>query len=54
MEVVSFTLHLKVKYPSKRPVEELVGSQSMARHCMVATIKHQTGGEYSASAVKDL
>ena len=28
---VSSTLHLKVKYPSRDQVEELVGSQSMAR-----------------------
>ena len=31
VEVVSSTLHLKVKYPSKGWVEKLVGSQSMAR-----------------------
>ena len=28
---VSSTLHLKVKYPSRDQIEELVGSQSMAR-----------------------
>ena len=28
---VSSTLHLKVKYPSGNQIEELVGSQSMAR-----------------------
>ena len=54
MEVVSSTLHLKVKYPSRRWVEELMESQSMAKQCMVATIRHQTEGESSASAVKDL
>ena len=31
LSVVSLTLHLKVKYPSGDRVEELVGSQSMAR-----------------------
>ena len=31
VEVVSSTLHLKVKYPSKGWVKRLVGSQSMAR-----------------------
>ena len=31
MGVVSSTLHLKVKYPSGDQVEELVGSQSVAR-----------------------
>jgi len=54
MGVVPFTLHLKVKYPSRGQVEELVGSQSTARQCMVAAIKHQTGGESSASATRDL
>ena len=54
MGVVPFTLHLKVKYPSRGRVEELMGSQSMARQCMVATIRHQTGEESSASVMKDL
>ena len=40
MGAVPFTLHLKVKYPSRGRVEELVGSQSMARQCMVAAIRH--------------
>ena len=40
MGVVSSTLHLKVKYSSRDQVEELVGSQSMARQCFVATIRH--------------
>jgi len=44
------TLHLKVKYMSEDRVEELVGSQSMAKQCTVAAIRHQTGGESSASA----
>ena len=47
-------MHLKVKYPSGDRVEELVGSQSMARQCMVATIRHQIGGETSASVGRDL
>ena len=38
---VSSTLHLKVKYPSKDQVEELVGSQFVARQCLVAAIMHQ-------------
>ena len=50
MGVVSSTLHLKVKYSSGDWVEELVGSQSMARQCIVAAIRHQTGGESLASA----
>ena len=38
IEAVSSTLHLKVKYPSGDQVEELVGSQSIARQCLVAAI----------------
>jgi len=37
---VSSTLHQKVKYPSKDQIKELVGSQSMARQCLVAAILH--------------
>ena len=37
---VSSTLHLKVKYPSGDQIEELVGSQSMARQCLVVAIMH--------------
>ena len=50
MGVVSSTLHLKVKYPLGDWVEELVGSQSMARQCLVATIRHRARGESSVSA----
>ena len=35
---ISSALHLKVKYPSGNQIEELVGSQSMARQCLVAAI----------------
>ena len=38
---VSSTLHLKVKYPSRDRIEELVGSQSTARQCLMATIMHK-------------
>ena len=31
MGVIPSTLHLKVKYPSRGRVKELVGNQSMAR-----------------------
>ena len=54
MGVVSSTLHLKVKYPSRDQVEELVGSQSMARQCLVAVIRHQIRGESSAFAEQGL
>ena len=52
--VVSFTLHLKVKYQSGDQVEELVGSQSMARQCLVATVRNHTEGEFLASVGRDL
>ena len=51
---VSFTLHLKVKYLSGDQVEKLIGSQSMTRQCLVAAIRHQTGGESSAPTKRDL
>ena len=54
MEAISSTLHLKVKYPSGGRVEELVGSQSIARQCMVVVIRHQIGGESLAFAARDL
>ena len=46
---VSSTLHLKVKYSSGDRIEELLGSQSMARQCLVATIMHQPAAESSVS-----
>ena len=51
---VSSTLHLKVKYPSRDRIEELVGSQSMARQCLVTAIMHQPRVESSASAERSL
>ena len=39
--VVSSTLHLKVKYPSEGLVKEILGSQSVAKQCMVAAILHK-------------
>ena len=42
MGVVSSTLHMKVKYPTKGRVGELVRSQTMARQCMVVAIRHQS------------
>ena len=47
---VSSTLHLKVKYPSGDRIEELMGSQSMARQCLVAAIMHYPAAESSTSA----
>ena len=37
----SFTLHQKVKYPLEGPVKEILGSQSVARQCMVVAILHK-------------
>ena len=41
LRAISFTLHLKVKYLFGDQIEELVGSQSVARQCLVAAIMHQ-------------
>ncbi|XP_075633702.1 uncharacterized protein LOC142606200 [Castanea sativa] len=54
MRAISTTLHLKVKYPSRDREEEVIRSQSMARRCLVAAIRHQTGMESSASAREGL
>ena len=43
------TLHLKVKYPSRDHIEELVGSQFMARQCLVVAIMHQPEAGSSTS-----
>ena len=45
---VSSTLHQKVKYPLEGQVKEIMGDQTMARQCMVATISHQHNVEPSA------
>ncbi|XP_075664944.1 uncharacterized protein LOC142634516 [Castanea sativa] len=47
--VVSLTLHVKVKFPSGDQIEELIGSQFVAKQCMAATILHQPGLKSSAS-----
>ena len=51
---VSSTLHQKVKYPSGGQVLEIVGSQSMARQCLVAAIQHKPKTGTSASKENDL
>ena len=38
---VSSTLHQKVKYPFGGQVLEIVGSQFMARQCLIAAIQHK-------------
>ena len=51
---VSSTLHQKVKYPSGGQVLEIVGSQSMARQCLIAAIQHKPETGTSASKENDL
>ena len=51
---ISSTLHQKVKYPFHDQVKEIVGSQSMARQCIVATILHKPNVESSASSERNL
>ena len=51
---VSATLHQKVKYPSGGKVLERVGSQSMARQCLIAAIQHKPVNGTSATKYNDL
>ena len=51
---ISSTLHQKVKYPSGDQMLEILGSQSMARQCLVAAIQHQLKVETSTTAENDL
>ena len=51
---VSSTLHQKVKYPSGGQVLEIVGSQSMARQCLIAAIQHRPETGTTASKENDL
>ena len=51
---VSSTLHLKVKISYGDWIEELVGSQFVARQYLVAVIMHQPGMESLASAVRGI
>ena len=50
MGAVASSLHVKVKYPTNGRVAELVGCQSIARQCMVATVNHHVT-ELSSSEV---
>ena len=54
LEAVSSTLHQKVKYPSRDQVLEIVGSQSMARQCLIAVIQHKPEVNTSAIIENDL
>ena len=50
---VSSTLHQKVKYPSEDQMLEIVGSQSVARQCLVAVIQHKPKADTSAITEDD-
>ena len=52
--VVSSTLHQKVKYPFRDQVLEIVGSQSVARQCLVAAIQYKPKVDTSTTAENDL
>ena len=52
--VVSSTLHQMVKYPSGGQVLEIVGSQSMARQCLIAAIQHKPESDISTIKENDL
>ena len=54
MGAISSTLHLKLKYPSGDQVKEMIGSQAMARQCLVAAIRHQFEGKSLALTERDL
>ena len=51
---VSSTLYQKVKYPFEGQVLEIVGSQSMARQCLIAAIQHKPEVDTSAITGNDL
>ena len=51
---VSSTLHQKVKYPSGGQVLEIVGSQSMAKQCLIVAIQHKLKIDTSAITGNDL
>ena len=54
LEVVSSTLHQKIKYPSGGQVLEIVGSQSVARQCLIVAIQHKPAIDTSAITESDL
>ena len=51
---VSSTFHQKVKYPSGDQVLEILGSQFMARQCLVAAIQHRPKVETLTTTENDL
>ena len=51
MGAVASSLHVKVKYPTKGRVDELVGYQSTIRQCMLAIVNHRVTELSSSKAV---
>ena len=51
---ISSTFHQNVKYPFGGQVLEIVGSQSMARQCLIAAIQHKPESGISATKENDL
>ena len=51
---ISSILHQKVKYYSGGQVLEIVGSQSMARQCLIAAIQHKPENDISATEENNL
>ena len=51
---ISSTLHQKVKYHSGGQVLEIMGSQSMARQCLIAAIQHKPESGTSTTNENDL
>ena len=54
LRVVSSTLNQKVEYLSRSQVSEIVGSQSMARQCLIIAIQHKPEVNTSAITENDL
>ena len=51
---VASSLHQKLKFPSGDQVLKIRGSQSMARHCVVAAVSHWLNAESLASTERSL
>ena len=51
--VVSSTLHQKMKYPFGDQVLEIIGSQSIAKQCLVTAIQHKYEVDTSVTAEND-
>ena len=47
-------MHLKVKYPTEGQVRELVGSQIVAKQCIMAVIRQQSLDKASSTSKEAL